>query len=627
MGRIVNILGLTAALCLILTFSVAAQRDRSERESVDSLLEKLRIHLDDAERDLADEYLDIVEQINDMIADYSAELSSLNEITTEEHNESLRRLQHGLQAGDYADAPQQLMDDINDLVQDLKTIESEQKAVHNTNRPQSARLVRNLRRQLVMQIDLIEDYTSTHVKAVFNEEDMRHYLAMAMEGARVAMDAIDASRLADSIARHVHDNMANITVYPVPGSYPVMVEPPEPPEPPEFVIVAPQAPMVQWNRSDGEVGSLRLVEDSLNATRSKKVTIINPSGGINVAGWSEDFIRAQLGVEVSAATRTREREFLDKVTLELGEVSGRYEVRAKFPSISDPDTKVLRSQLIVKVPSELAVTCSNSFGVVMVADLDNGLVLESQNSEITVDNVDGGANITNSMGTITISEVDGPLNVKNGYSPVVIFGCDGDMDIQNAYALVKLTDTRGKVTAKNSGQTQVKDHEGSVTIENTYGIVEVHDIEGSVTVSNAYSPIKASSITGSFNAENSYSNIMATEIDGPVSANSIYGQIRVIESMGPIDIRSDNGNVELVLYGALAGSSRVMTSNGEIKLTLQDASDLLVTARTTNGQITSSGSITVSNEGAIQSARMVYGDGTTQLDLSGTNTRIFINEH
>ncbi|MBD3257511.1 hypothetical protein GF377_03685, partial [candidate division GN15 bacterium] len=193
MGRLFRIFTLVGAICLCGTIPALAQRDHSDREAIDTLFDRLVIQLDQRDRELADEYLDILEQVQDLVEDYRAELEDIEEITNDSHDESLDHLRNGLRSDRYVDDPQLLMDDITLLIQDLKDIESEQKTIHNTNRPKSARVVRNLRRNLVMMIELIEDYTDTNARKLLRRDDMREYIEVALGYAREAMEYMSDS--------------------------------------------------------------------------------------------------------------------------------------------------------------------------------------------------------------------------------------------------------------------------------------------------------------------------------------------------------------------------------------------------------------------------------------------------
>ena len=618
-------LGLFLGLSLGLATPAFAQRgDRENRESIDTLLDHLRVHLDQHERELAEEYLDIVEQLRDIIEDYESELADLRQITNESHDVSLERLRRGLEKGRYVDDAQQLMDDIDDLVQQLKGIESEQKAIENTNRPRTTRVVRNLRRQLVMMVDLIEDYTDSSVRSIFKQKEMKEYLELAMRGVAQAMRMVGDS-LGASL-RGMQD--MDIAVPRIPTMEPVIIETGEDSD--AYVFVVPDRSVLKgWQRGGDEVGTIRQWQDSLVADRSLISQIANPLGGVSVVGWDEEMITAELTVEVASTTRSREKELLREIDLSMEESGGVYRVRAVYPSIRNADTKVINSRLKVYVPEDIEVDCSSSFGVVTVSDLRNGLTVHSQHSEVTVDNITGRTEVTGSMAPMAISEIDGPLEARNSYAQLVIYGCEGDITAENAYSLVKLTDTRGTVSVRNSGETKIHDHEGTVTVENTYGIVNVSDVEGSVTVSNSYSPVTLSTIYGSVNVRNAYSHIEASEVEGDISATSSHGLIRVVESKGPIDVISQNGSVELVLYGPMSGLSRVVANHGKVDVRLESHLDLRLTAETTNGNIVSDvpGSEIANRGGITQSAELLFGDGSARLDLKGEGTHIFIAEY
>ena len=622
MGRRFYIFAILCTLCLGASSTVWAQRTRPERGSLDSLLDKVHIQLNSHEREIADEYLDILDELQSLLDDYDAELEDLRNITNSSHDKSLEHLRTELDAGRYADDPVQLTEDIESLIRDLKDIENEQKAVENTNNPRTTRVIRNLRRQLVTMIDLIEDYTDSHTQAMFRQRDVQLYLKEAMKQLVDAMDSLDLSDL--------NIKLRDVDI-PIPWSAPVKPSPSDKRSAkPPYVVVSPDPPDVPKPPFfvSGDVGSTRHLEDSLSAERNLRIVVSNPSGGVEIIGWNEELIQAELIVEVAAGSRTKEKKFLDDVSLDLKRESGAYQVRASFPHIDDPDMRVLRSNLSVRVPSDRAVESSNSFGTVTVSDLEEGLLLRSQNSEVTVDNIEGGVEIINSMGGVTVGEVEGKIKLSNSYSQIVVYGCEGDIDITNDYALVKLTDNRGRVSIKNTGQTMVRSHEGDVTIENMYGMVDAVDIDGRLIASNTYSPINVSDITGAVQVQNSYSMIIAKEIGGLLSVRNTHGSIRIVDPESPIDLNSQNGDVELVYSSSYSGggNSQVVIAHGNLRLILVDSPDLEVSIENNRGTISGNAGIQTNSSDGISTARLVYGDGDGRLVINGDRTNIVIQE-
>ena len=622
MGRRLYIVAILCTLCLGAASTAWAQRTRPDRGSIDSLLDEVHIHLGSHEREIADEYLDILDELQTLLDDYDTELEDLRDITNRSHDESLEHLRTELEAGRYADDPVQLTEDIETLIRDLKDIENEQKAVENTNNPRTTRVIRNLRRQLVMTIDLIEDYTDSHTQAIFQQRDVQLYLKEAMEHVAEALksipDSIDLARL--------KEDLRGVEI-PIPGSFPVSPLPPTKQAVPPYMVIDTSSRNIPRVFIAGDVGSRRRLEDSLSVDEHLRVLVSNPSGGVEIIGWSEDLIQAELIVEVAASSRAKERDFLDEIALNLSRESGAYQVRAEFPKIDDPDTRVLRSSLSVRVPSDRPLECSNSFGTATVSDLDEGLLLRSQNSEVTVDNIGGGADIANSMGGVTVGEVEGKLRISNSYSPIVLYGCDGDIDITNDYALVKLTDNRGRVKIKNTGQTMVRSHEGDVFIENMYGVIDAVEIDGRLEASNSYSAINISDITDDVRVQNSYAMITAKDIGGLLAVSNTHGSIRIYDPENPIDLNSQNGDVELV-YSSYSGggNSQVVIAQGNLRLVIMNSPDLEVEVETNRGSISGNAGIQTYSSDGISSARLVYGDGDGRLVINGDRTNIIIEE-
>jgi hypothetical protein len=471
-------------------------------------------------------------------------------------------------------------------------------------------VVRNLRREMVILVDLVEDYNDQHVETVLNRDEIRKYMAEALRAYGEA--------LAESL-----DPQPEVELE---GRGPYVIIPPTPraPEPPAVVVFP------EWSRykkgSRGEVGLIRRFEDSLKVSSVRPVKILNPAGGVQVLGWNEDFVAATLGIEISADTRLKEKEFARNTRLEMSSDGNAYRVEARFPKLSDPETKILRCLLLVNVPDNLHVESDNSFGDVLASDLTDGIVVTTRHSSVTLENIAGPVVVNDVMGEISISDIRGAVTAKTSYSPISLVGCDGAIEIENAYAAVTLTDTRGTAGIKNSGQITIRDHQGKLTINNTYGLVHVVDVEGDVFVSNAYQPIEIASIDGSVELDNLFSQIKISDVSKSVTASNSHGIIQVEDLEGPVTLNNKNGNITLILDSRFRGLSTVTTSHGNINVFVHDELDLRIQASVTDGRISSPLQYRVDTKGNATNAEWILGNGGDTIKIVGTSSDLVVRD-
>jgi DUF4097 and DUF4098 domain-containing protein YvlB len=577
-------------------------------------LEALKVlgELDLSSLDVADEYLDILEQFREMLDDYEDYLDDLNASSRRHHEISVDRLRRRLDDNTYNDDPEKLINDLSETIRAIKEIEKVHKAEMNSNNPRCCRVIRNLRKEMVILSDLVEDYNDQQAEMVLSRQEIRKYMAEALRAYGEALaESLDPP---PEIERETR------------GRYVVVPPAPSPPTPPSPTIGFPE--WQQYDKSGGkEVGFVRRFEDSLRVSSRRPIKILNPAGGVQVMGWSENFVAATLGIEISANTRAKEKNFAYDTELRMTTERGAYQVEARFPKLDDPDTKIIRCLLLVNIPENMQVISDNSFGDVLASDLTDGISVTSRHSTVTLEDITGTVEVNNTMGKISLSDIRGSITARTSYSPISLIGCDGAIEIENAYAAVSLTDTRGPADIKNSGQITVKDHQGRLTINNTYGLVQLYDIEGDVLVSNAYQPIELVSVKGSARLDNLFSQIKISDISGSVTASNSHGLIQVDELEGPVELNNKNGSITLVLDSYFSGASTVTTSHGTVNLIVHDEPDLKILARVTDGSITSPFTYRVDTDGNATNAEWVLGDGGEILRIIGDNSNLVVRDH
>jgi len=597
---------------LLVAGSAFTVRAQDVNEQYQSALREYRQLLDEKSQEIADEYLEILEQVLGLIEDYSEDLASAGETQQQAHPESIDRLKKGLEDRRYVESHEKLLEDISEVINDIKHIESQHKAKYETNTPKSCRLIRNLRRELVIVADLVEDYSDNQPLDILKDKGIQKYLEQSLKEATRAL-----AEVSRNLSKHgLEVDTLRGAMIPQP---PVIVVPPIPPgQDRDWVILS----------DVDDDGLSRVFADTLKVRRSDRpIFITNPTGGLRITGWDKDYLVAELGYAVSADTRSKERAFASKISLQATDESQGYRITADFPRVTDSRTKILKSVLMVSVPYKNMVSADNSFGDVYVADLGGGLRLQSSYSSINIQDVVGKVLVEGSMGGISISGVEGSLEVSNSYASIAVDDCVGPMDLTNAYELIAISQSRGDVDIVNTGTVRIEDHVGTITVENSYGAITVTDVEGDLTVRNSYNPVVARDISGTTALTNIYSTIEAVEIGGRLSANSDFGNITVDNPRGPIELVGTNGNITLLVDNRLVGRSSVYATHGTIDLTVPSESNLYLKARAIGGKITGKVPVGIRSEGRERSFEFSYGSGQDSLAVSGNNVSIVFNEH
>lgn len=588
------------------------------------------LSLDDDEQDLADEYLDIIEQLKEIIDDYEDYLADIDDDAPCDDKIDFELFSEGLSSGLYAEDIMALKDDIEKYTDNLKKI-------HNTFRKSSVpdardcyRLTRSLDRELSILNNLIDKNITNRFVTKLKDREFQEYIKESLlkvtEKLLSEKDLAELEKQLEELGHQLED-IEGFEIPPIPA-IPAIPETPDIYMQPDINVLPRVKTKICIDESGKESG-LAKVYTALQSVTSTTipVNINNPIGGIVILGYNEKQIEAVLNIEVAAESRSREKEFAESTTLEIKLEDDGYLVNINLPKLTDPHTKILNSQLMVNVPSKNHVICKSSFGPIKVTGLNNGLNLEASYADITLTDIRGDVRLSNSMNPVELRNVYGDIEVTNSYNTIKIFNCSSDrMNITNAYSQVAVFNSSGNVILRNSGLTEIKDHNGDVDIDNSYGVVKVDNLYGNLKVLNAYSPIETSEIRGAVTLGNIYSLIAAVGIDGSLKAQNKNGKIDVRYLNGPINLINENGDISVVIENPLKGASSIYTTSGTTTIALDYRSNIFLKAQTTGGEITSFYPLELTDRGNLLIGELTLGKGKDSLSVTGNNAKIIIDE-
>ncbi|UCC44658.1 MAG: hypothetical protein JSU65_01645 [Candidatus Zixiibacteriota bacterium] len=599
-------------------------------------------------KDLADEYLTILEELQMIIEDYAEYYSELEVKERKLHPISFGKLKRGLKSGRYTESHDVLKGDLTEFIKELSVLEEKTVSGRGENNKAWRRLVRNLAREMSMLVDFIADYQNRIETNDIYLVALQEYLDKASKERRIViqietskidelleqledLEGIESLAVEDLLEelQAVEELKALKLVVPSVPEIPLVPGVPLSSYPPKKL---PRVPDI-YVGEDGEVTvGLRKRgygrELSATATVSDDetpITIIHPSGNVLVGGWNRDVILAKLQLEVSADKRSKEEKFAESAELQIKRLAKGYIVNVRVPKISDPDIKLLSSVLSIRLPMNNPVECRNSFGQLVVADMSGGLRTFGENSEVYVSNVTGSVTAQNSSGPMTFSSVVGNIDALNNNGIIYAVNCSGKLEFKNEYAPIALVGCEGSTRIGNIGVVTVQDHLGDVIIDNSRGHVAVEDLEGNLEASNLHHPLRAWRISGSAQLSNLSADIDIRGIKGSLTVINKHGQITGEDLNGPLKINSYDGDVTVKLNHRLGGPSTITADNSTVLLSVRDRADVLLLASTKGGTIKSSLPVDRSAEKGIETAVLKFGRGSDSLEVSGQNASIHIN--
>lgn len=607
---------LTLGMCLLVLLPIAPVKAQSTPQPYIFA----GVPTDETAQELADEYTDILEKLQDLIIDYTDYLNDIGDkgLTTEL---SFGTFNTALKAASYEDDPEKLAADLDAYAAKLSQIDRDCGKSDTKRTAKGCRVARSLGREINLLREQLVSYEEHLEETAYTREQIRKAMKEAFRGND------EASKAALDIARKAMEQAAKelqrIDLTAPQAPHGAAGTTPAPPAVRSYTKTKKGA--TTWKSSG--TGTLRSANGVIYVTSPNLPAYIsNPNGGIEITGTTDKSITATLEFEVSASSRAREKELADAIGLQVtGDKKG-YVVEVTVPRLSDPQTQIISNTLTVSVPASLKLVCKAAYGGVLITGMTGPVDATSSYASMEISDCSAGLRASNSMGDLAIVDCAGDLMIQNSYAGIDVARCNGTISIANSYAPVSVNDSRGRLTISNTGEISVSDHTGPVTITNQYGAVSVSDIKGEVSIRNAYQAITAENIEGRTSVENSYSPISVSDINGTLKLINRYSGITGENLTGPFDVSNQNGEIELVLGRLLNGPCVINTAYAPVKIDIPRSINLLMSVRTSNSDIISAFPLEKSSNGIMRSGIIRLGSARDSISIINQNGDIEITE-
>lgn len=294
----------------------------------------------------------------------------------------------------------------------------------------------------------------------------------------------------------------------------------------------------------------RIVEKSVPAASVQTVEVRSDFGGITFASASDAAqisVRAEITLSDSRLSEADRKKYLAGFTVETETEGGKLRIYAKPPG-DFPKNRGWRASFRVGVPS--------GTGLALDAKTSNGAVIVGN------------------------TKTTGDVSARSDFGEVRITNAGG------SGAKIEARTSNGAVSVKNDAFVQTvsaRSDFGSITVSGQADTIEARTSNGAVTVRGAKNARTVS-------AHSDYGSVTVRDCGGTVEAVTSNGAVTVDGTPEHLTGKSDFGSVHATLQdGTTPQEINLSTSNGSVNLKAPASASLRITARTTNGHITTSG--------------------------------------
>ncbi len=217
--------------------------------------------------------------------------------------------------------------------------------------------------------------------------------------------------------------------------------------------------------------------------------------------------------------------------------------------------------------------------------------------KIDITETDSAVTIVGDVPNFTVGygySIDYEMRVPAGVS-LELRTSDGGVHIQGVYGKVYARSSDGDISVEDVGVAELRTSDGDIKADivggdlsaiTSDGEIHVSNVDGNANIRSSDGNINCREVTGLVIVQLSDGDARMESIHGGVNARSSDGVLIVRDASGPIQLKTSDGDIELSLAHPVP-MSRVActTSDGNIRLNLNESAAFTVEARTSDGRV------------------------------------------
>ena len=291
------------------------------------------------------------------------------------------------------------------------------------------------------------------------------------------------------------------------------------------------------------------------------IHVVNRHGEIKIQGTEADRITVTMQKNIRRRTEEEAIEVANALKMITEQTANNIVLKTNRGEFRK---KRFRTSFTISVPKGADITVSNTYGVVDVANTGN-------------------TNIHNSYGKVILSDVDGLLTVKNKYDDVTVQNVGTDCTIDSNNGSVEVINIDGTVQVYHRyGSISLKEISRDVLINASNTKILCQDVKGLADVGSSYRDISLTNV-GAVKVRGKNCEIDLTDVKDSCVVESRYGKVMLSDIKGDLkidgkstsvygkDLKGENITIDTTYRDVeledFAGEATITHSNGDIRLT------------------------------------------------------------
>jgi len=296
----------------------------------------------------------------------------------------------------------------------------------------------------------------------------------------------------------------------------------------------------------GEEGSR---SKSFSVSKGGTIEVSTSRGDIRISPWEKN--------EVSVVVEGLDDEDLDNVKM----AQNGNTVRVSYRSRWDDGSGHVRFS--ISVPSQFNLDMNTSGGDLEVKGRLTGKIDGSTSGgDIKLGDVFGGpVEVTTSGGDITTGKLEGEGHLKTAGGDIRVGSVNGSLYVNTSGGNIQVETVSKTLEAKTAG-----------------GDINIGNVGGEANVSTSGGDIKVGKVSGKASLNTAGGDIELRGASGKVDARTSGGDVRLLDITGSLNAKTSGGEVEAELIPSGKGGSRLSSSGGDVRLSIDENSKATIEA-------------------------------------------------
>ncbi len=182
------------------------------------------------------------------------------------------------------------------------------------------------------------------------------------------------------------------------------------------------------------------VEKDFVYKKDYELNLEGEKADVQVESWEKDQISVRIEFSAQHPTKAIAQRDLEYIHYQTERVKNKIYLRnyLSVPEGKPQPASTLKAKYYIKVPSDCPVYLKSKFGVIRIRDLSNEVRLNSQFTNIGLENIQGIIDVNSKFGDLEGKFIDGSMMVHSRRTDITLRELKGKYDLKTSYGTLNI---------------------------------------------------------------------------------------------------------------------------------------------------------------------------------------------